>query len=193
MAQSGEKIHFFAFVTGLHKGWSNLKKSGMTSSTRTGNIVLIALTLFYLIMLGGGNYEHMNITPVITSSPPQSLHMLQGPYGFNPVRFWVTFRPLTIILFIASLILYWKQPGVGKKLLLIAFSIDILITLSTALYFAPETGVITSASTDLSLETIKERALLWKNLNSVRLGAFYIVGTLLLIALNTMPRSRSVA
>jgi hypothetical protein len=165
----------------------------MDTPLKTGNVVLIALTLFYLIMLGGGNYEHMNVTPVITSSPPQSLQMLQGPYGFNPVRFWATFRPLTILLFIASLILYWKRPGISKRLLIIAFSIDILITLSTFLYFAPEAGVIVNQSASISLNSITERAQLWKHLNSVRLGAFYIVSIMLLTALSTNHKAQSVA
>src|SRR4051812_23083625 len=153
----------------------------MDATSKTGNIVLIALTLFYLVMLGGGNYEHMNITPVITSAPPQSLQMLQGPYGFNPVRFWGTFRSITFILFISSLLFFWKRPGISKRLLIIAFSIDILITLSTFLYFSPEAGVIVS-TTDSSMIN---RAHLWKNLNGLRLGAFYIVSILLLIALTT--------
>lgn len=164
----------------------------MNSFSRTGNTVLIALVLFYLIMLGGGNYEHMNVTPVVTSSLPQSLHMLQGPYGFNPARFWATFRPLTILLFIACLALYWKQ-GPIKKLLIIAFSLDVLITLSTLLYFAPETGVILNAASTLSIDEIADRATLWKNLNSVRLAAFYLVSVLLLFALSSNRQSNSVA
>ncbi len=155
------------------------------NTSRTANIVLIALVLFYLIMLGGGNYEHMNITPVITSSPPQSLQMLQGPYAFNPAKFWATFRPLTILLFIASLVLYWKRPGTSKNLLIIAFSIDILITGSTFLYFAPEAGAIVNTSSTITADSLAERAQLWKNLNGVRLAAFYVVSVLLLITLNT--------
>jgi hypothetical protein len=64
---------------------------------------LVALCLFYIIMLGGGNYEQLNVTSVVTAAPPKSLYMMQGEYGFSPIKFWVIFRPLTILLFIVTL------------------------------------------------------------------------------------------
>lgn len=83
------------------------------------NFSLLALAFFYLIMLGGGNYEQINVTHVVASAPPKSFAMMQGSYGFNPVKFWVIFRPLTILLFIVALVFNWKISEQRRKLLLI--------------------------------------------------------------------------
>lgn len=108
-----------------------------------GDISLLLLTLLYAMMLGGGMYEQLNITPKIAAAPPQSLAMMQGPYGFNPVKFWVLFRPITILLFVISLGVNWRNV-VRRKLIGVAFLVDVLSTAATFLYFAPETGVIAS-------------------------------------------------
>lgn len=163
---------------------------------RIANVILFALTLLYLIMLGGGNYEHINVTPVITQAPPLSSAMLQGPYGFSPIRFWVTFRPLTILLFVAALAVHWKQSRQRRNLLLMAFLLDVLVTLATFLYFAPETGVITqySASATHVDAGLLNRALLWKNLNLLRLLTMYGAAVILLLAVNrniSVPRTAS--
>ncbi|MBL7876902.1 MAG: hypothetical protein JNL53_14635 [Cyclobacteriaceae bacterium] len=146
------------------------------------NILLFSLVLFYLVMLGGGNYEQLNVTSLLASAPPESLAILQGPYGFNPVKFWVIFRPLTILLFLGAIIFNWRST-IRRKLLLTAFTIDCAITLSTFLYFAPETAVLTAP--DLYLDsTGVTRIQLWKNLNWIRLGAFYAASLFLLLALS---------
>jgi hypothetical protein len=146
---------------------------------------LIALCLFYIIMLGGGNYEQLNVTAMVTSAPPKSLYMLQGEYGFNPIKFWILFRPLTILLFLLALAANWRYSFARRRLLLIAFAIDIATTVATYTYFAPQTEVILSAGygTDLVDDILFQKAELWKNLNWVRLGAFYVGGILLLFAL----------
>ena len=137
-------------------------------------------------MLGGGNYEHLNVTPVITSAPPKSLSMMQGPFGFNPVKFWVTFRPLTILLFIAAIVFNWKISRRRRQLLIISFIVDAAITIATFGYFAPEAGLIATAPFDNTRidASLLERAQLWKDLNLVRLMAFYTVGIMLLFVVN---------
>ena len=154
---------------------------------RAANFLLLVLTLFYLIMVGGGNYEQINVTHVVASAPPKSLAMLQGNYGFNPVKFWVTFRPLTILLFIAALIFNWRVSSRRRHLLIVSFLIDCGVTLATFLYFAPETGMFTAAKYDSSNvdPNLFDRMQQWENLNWLRLGAFYVAGILLLTALNT--------
>jgi hypothetical protein len=153
---------------------------------RLANITVFALTLFYIIMLGGGNYEHLNVTPIITSAPPKSLSMLQGPFGFNPIKFWVTFRPLTILLFITAIILNWKISSRRRQLLIASFIVDVAVTIATFTYFAPEAGVIATAPFDSTRIDTKlfERAQLWKELNLIRLMAFYLVGIMLLFVVN---------
>jgi hypothetical protein len=150
------------------------------------SLSLILLCLFYLIMLGGGNYEQMNITRVIIKAPPGSFAMLTGEYKFSPVAFWATFRPITILLFIITLVLNWRRSHVKRNLLIIGFAIDIVITISTFVYFAPEVGsMLETPMSDHVDAGILQRAARWSNLNYIRLGAFYTVGLLLLFALSS--------
>jgi hypothetical protein len=153
---------------------------------KLANVFVFLLTLFYIIMLGGGNYEQLNVTHIITSDLPKSLAMLQGPYGFNPVKFWVIFRPITIVLFILSLIFNWSISRERRNFLMVSFLIDIATTVATFLYFAPETGMIASISfNDNPVDpTLVARAHLWENLNFIRLGAFYVSSILLLLTIN---------
>lgn len=156
-----------------------------SSRLKPADASLIALALFYLIMLGGGNYEQLTITNLVTSAPPKSLYILQGPYGFKPMIFWVIFRPVTILLFVIAIILNWNHSRQRKKFLVVAFGIDMLATIATFTYFAPETGVIASAKHDPTfVDQIQfQRAQLWKNLNWIRLGGFYLGSMLILFAL----------
>src|SRR5689334_18316855 len=108
---------------------------------KLADISLISLALFYIMMLGGGSYEQLTVTNVVTSAPPKSLYMLQGSFGFKPMIFWIIFRPITILFFLFAIITNWKHSS-RKKLLLIAFCIDAITTVATFAYFAPETGVI---------------------------------------------------
>jgi len=150
------------------------------------DISLISLALFYIIMLGGGNYEQLTVTNVVTSAPPKSLYMLQGPYGFKPVIFWIIFRPITILLFLLAIAANWSYSRARRKLLLFAFCVDVITTIATFTYFAPETGVIAGAAyhADIVDNVQLERAQLWRNLNWIRIGGFYAGGILLLIAIN---------
>lgn len=162
-----------------------------TTKYKLANASLILLALFFLIMLGGGNYEHMNVTTTVASAPPKSFAMMQGPYGFNPVKFWATFRPITILLFIVALITNWNFALQRRKLILSSFVLDVAVITATILYFAPETEIFFKASFN---ENSIDNALLqsvqqWKNLNMVRLGAIYISSLLLLIALTKTNRS----
>ena len=51
------------------------------------NTSLILLALFYLIMLGGGNYEHMNVTGVVAYHRPQ-LELFAGQEKIDPRLLW---------------------------------------------------------------------------------------------------------
>lgn len=161
------------------------------SRRNLANSTLFLLALFYIIMLGGGNYEHLNVTHKVASAVPKSLAMMQGPYGFSPIKFWVIFRPITILLFLLAIGFNWKISVPRRKLLLIAFLVDTVTTIATFAYFAPETGVIVSAPFDAEkVDTgITARAQLWESLNLLRLAAFYGVAILLLLTVNRNLRT----
>ena len=160
----------------------------MSNFHRTAaNATLLALALCYVILLGGGNYEHLNVTMVAASAPPKSLAMLQGQYGFTPKYFWMVFRPITEVLFLLAIAFNWKTTSSRKRLLLTAFGIDVLLTVVTFTYFAPETGVIAKAAfTDTVDPVLQGIARRWQNLNFLRLVGFYVASVLLLLGL-TLP------
>jgi hypothetical protein len=142
-------------------------------------------------MLGGGNYEHLNVTTTVASAPPKSFAMLQGPYGFNPVKFWATFRPVTILLFIIAIIANWNFSSSRRKLMLYALALDVAVILSTFLYFAPATEIFVKAAFDENAidNTLLQSARQWKNLNIIRLSGIYISSLLLLVSLTKTNRS----
>ncbi|HEV8514889.1 MAG TPA: hypothetical protein VGQ59_16505 [Cyclobacteriaceae bacterium] len=157
-----------------------------SSRPKLADISLISLALFYIVMFGGGCYEQLTITNLVTSAPPKSLYILQGPYGFKPMIFWIIFRPITILLYLLTLIANWNYSVRRRKLLLLAFSIDLITTVATFTYFAPETGVIAGAAyhQDIINKALLERAQLWKNLNWLRISGFCVGSILLLTAIN---------
>jgi hypothetical protein len=57
--------------------------------------------------------------------------------------------------------------------------------MATFAYFAPQTGIILGSTYDANLvdSVLLSQTQLWKNLNWVRLAAFYTGGILLLMAL----------
>ena len=151
---------------------------------KMADIILICLTLLYIMMLGGGCYEQLTVTNLVTSAPPKSLYMLQGPFGFKPIIFWIIFRPITIILFLFAIVANWKYSR--RKILLFAFGVDLIATIATFAYFAPETGAIVGATyhPDIVDPALFERAQLWKNLNWIRVAGFCVGSALLLTAVS---------
>jgi hypothetical protein len=89
----------------------------------------------------------------------------------------------------------WKISASRRKLLVISFIIDAGVTAATFIYFAPEAGVIASTRFDAGYvdSALFERAQLWKSLNLLRLGAFYIVAIMLLFAVNKNITERHLA
>lgn len=152
--------------------------------------VLLWLALVYTMMLGGGCYEQLNVTRKVISAPPQSLAMLQGPYGFNPIRFWILFRPLSLLLFAGALVLSWKREK--RAYLLSAFALDVLVIVTTYAYFAPETGYITSLPFEQRIDPAAvERASRWGNLNWIRMAVMAAVSLLLIYCTRVLPATRT--
>lgn len=157
----------------------------MPTSKNLANIFLFALTISFLILLGGGNYETVNIVHRVASAPPKSLAMFQGPYRLFPVFFWAFFHPLTELLFVLALIFNWKVSMYRRKLLLIAFGGMVVLRIVTMLYFAPETGVITSVPfSDTVDPQLQERMQRWEFWNYLRLAVNYAIAVLLIFAVN---------
>ncbi|MFN8342794.1 MAG: hypothetical protein U0V64_14115 [Cyclobacteriaceae bacterium] len=162
-----------------------------TLATRIANVFLFALAFCYLIELGGGNYEHINVTRIVSLEPPRTMAMLQGPFGFTPRYFWMLFHPLTTLFFVLALAFNWKAVPARRRLLVAAFTIHVLVSIATFAYFAPETGKIAavpfSDTVDAAAQALARR---WANLNLVRLLAYYLAAGCILLALNRPATSR---
>jgi len=137
------------------------------------SIIYAFACLSFAVVIGAAVYEHVAVVPRWSAAPPASLSMFQGKYGLNPTPFWKAIHPVTLLLLVASIILFWKT---GSRLyLLITFAGYALVLIITFVFFVPEliaiTGQVFSGNADPSLT---KRAGLWETLSLVRL-AFLIV------------------
>jgi uncharacterized membrane protein len=144
---------------------------------------LYALTcLSFSVIIGAAIYEHIALWPAAFSEPPKSLSVFQGPYRLNAGAFWQSVHPVTLLLFVITLILNWRASR--RKNMLIALVGYVLILIATFIYFVPEllelTGTPYSDTVDRSLQ---ERGSLWITLSLVRGGILIILAFNLLLGL----------
>ena len=142
--------------------------------------ILYALTcLSFSAIIGAAIYEHIALWPAAFSELPKSLTVFQGPYRLNAAPFWQSIHPVTLFLFVITLIVNWKT--VRKRPILIALIGYVLILAATFIYFVPElldlTGTPYADSVDTSLQFRGSR---WITLSLVR-GALLIVLALVLL------------
>lgn len=143
----------------------------------------------FIIVIGGGVYEHLNMVPTWSAAPPVSLSMFQGQYGLNPELFWMLIHPVNLVLFTISLIMHWKTDR--RKNVLIVFGGYVLILAITAIYFVPELLSITTTDFATTPDAdLTRRASLWETLSLVRLTALVSMAIVLLMGL-TKSRVRS--
>ncbi|MCC6252926.1 MAG: hypothetical protein IT238_10740 [Bacteroidia bacterium] len=142
-----------------------------------------ALTcISYCLIIGAGINEHIALWPVAFSEPPQSLIMFQGNYALNPALFWSLIHPVTIILFLITLVLNWKTER--RKYILIPMVTYMILIGITFIYFVPELksiiGTPYSETVDLDLQ---QRGSLWIKLSLARLTFIAITSFILLLGL----------
>jgi len=130
--------------------------------------VLLALaTMSFILILGGGMYEHATLHYIWTAAPPRSLYMFQGPDGIHLTRFWVLIHPVVIVLLTAALLTN-NDPS-RRRAILITLTGYLLILISTSIYFVPELNeLITSPYNNTVNPELQHRALTWKGWNTVR-------------------------
>ena len=145
--------------------------------------ILYALTcLSFAIVIGAAVYEHLAVVPRWTLAPPASLSMFQGPYGLNAQAFWKPIHPVTMLLFISSLIAFWRSER--KTTLLIVFTGYAIVIAVTAIYFVPELIAITSTPySEITDAGLTQRAQLWESLSLVRLTFLILSSVLLFLGL----------
>lgn len=123
--------------------------------------------LSFTIIIGAAVYEHASVWPRAYAAPPRSLSMFQGAYGLNSTAFWKAIHPVTVLLFVTTLLMWWKAPA--RNYVLIPFAIYIIVIAVTFAYFVPELIKITDTQyADVVDDALKSRGSLWITLSLVR-------------------------
>src|SRR5688572_415485 len=145
--------------------------------------ILYALTcLSFSAIIGAAIYEHTALWPAAFSAVPKSLSVFQGPYRLDAAMFWMFVHPVTLLLFVITLVISWKTNR--RRHLLIAIGGYVVILLATFSFFVPEllelTGTPYSHTVDASLQS---RASRWVTLSLIRLAVLIVLAMNLLLGL----------
>ncbi|MBX7120602.1 MAG: hypothetical protein K1X42_00585 [Opitutaceae bacterium] len=133
------------------------------------NLIYALTALSFTVVIGGAIYEHLAVVPIWTAAPPRSLAMFQGEYGLHPEMFWMPIHPVTLVLFVVTLILSWKSAR--RRNVLISFIGYVVLLAITAIYFVPELMAITRTAYANTIDaSLTERAATWEMLSLVRLA-----------------------
>lgn len=146
------------------------------------NFIYALTCLAFSAIIGAAIYEHTALWPAAFAEPPKSLAVFQGPYRLNAAPFWQSIHPVTLLLFIITLVFSWRT--YRRRVILITLAGYIGILIATFIYFVPEllelTGTPFSDTVDTSLQ---ERGNLWITLSLVRGGILIILAINLLLGL----------
>jgi hypothetical protein len=131
-------------------------------------------------MNGAQVFETALIVPAWTAAPPASLKLFHEPYRLDFKTFWISFHTLHELTFLAAIVACWKLKDVRRPLLTL-FMAHMAVRIWTVAYFAPTIIAFQklppSAGVDPSLAA---RAALWKDLNYLRVAAFFAISLALL-------------
>lgn len=144
------------------------------------NLFLSLACLGFIVILGAGIYEQINIHSKWITAPPRSLYMFQGSEGLDISVFWKLIHPIVLLCFILALITNWKTAR--RKSLLVAVTGYVIILITTATYFVPElVKLITYPYSDTVLPDLQHRASVWSQLNIVRAVIIFLLALNLLL------------
>lgn len=90
-------------------------------TTKIGNFSLLSLTSGLFIQLGAQLFAILVIVGTLVESPPESLAMLNGPYGYDSSLFWNFVPNVNFILFILATVFNWKNKHRNWILAALAF------------------------------------------------------------------------
>ncbi len=131
--------------------------------------LLYALTcLSFAIVIGAAVYEHIAVVPRWSAAPPASLTMFQGKYGLDAAPFWKLIHPVTLLLLITTLVIFWKT---GSRMhLVVPLSVYVAILVATATYFVPQLlSIVQTPVSETADALLTSRAKTWETLSLARL------------------------
>jgi len=146
------------------------------------NLVYILTCISFTIIIGAGIYEHVAIWPHAFSEPPKSLTMFQGAYTLNSAPFWKYIHPITLVLFIITLIMNWHTAR--KFHVLIPMAVYVIVIIVTFTFFVPQLiSILTTTYSDTIDESLQQRGSTWIILSLIRLLIILVMAIFLFIGL----------
>ena len=76
---------------------------------KIGNLSLLSLIGGLFIQIGAQLFALLIIVRTLIKAPPESLAMLNAPYGYDSSIYWDVFPNITFILFVLAIICNWKN------------------------------------------------------------------------------------
>jgi hypothetical protein len=153
---------------------------------KTLSLVLAGLS--FVVMIGGGTYEHAGVVPVWSAAVPASLTMYQGEYAIEAARFWMPIHPITLLLFIVALVSNWRTPR--RRFILVPLLAYVAILVTTFLWFVPELMAITQSAFSTAIDAeLTQRAGNWERLSLIRLAFLLLMAVILLFGLSRSAKT----
>lgn len=138
--------------------------------------------LSFATVFGAAMYEHVGVVPRWSAAPPASLTMFQGKYGLNAGPFWMLIHPVTLVLIITTLVVFWKT---GRRIhLLLPLSVYLAILIATATYFVPQLlSIVQTPISDTADAALTARAQTWETLSLLRMGVLAVLIVYMMLGL----------
>lgn len=107
----------------------------MRKRPATIRVILWLYLLSLTILIGGGIFEHVVLTPLWAGSPPESVTAWQ--YGVVQAKFFSIASPLYGLFSLALIIASFWMPTQQRKWALVAGICGIIVMLTTIFFFIP--------------------------------------------------------
>lgn len=146
--------------------------------------ILYAVTcISFCMVIGAATYEHAAVVPQWAAAPPASLSMFQGKYGLNPTPFWKLVHPVTVLLLIITLALFWST---GSRLHIAATLAGyVIVLIITFTFFVPQLVAITGSAFSEKIDAgLVKRARQWEILSQARLLVLVLLAMVLITGIN---------
>lgn len=112
--------------------------------------------------------------PAWTAAPPQSFELFHGGHGLDFKTFWIVTHSLHELTFVLAIAFTWRISAVRNALLAL-LAVHAALRIWTVAYFAP-TIIEFQRTTGTGVDpALLARAILWQNLNYLRVGLFIAV------------------
>lgn len=148
---------------------------------RTASLTFASIS--FIIVIGGGTYEHLAVVPVWSSAVPASIAMFHGEYALAAPNFWIPIHPVTIALLTLALVLNWSTER--SRFILVVLSGYLAVLAVTAVDFVPELIALTQTTYIATVDPeLTRRANQWETLSLICLAFLIGLAVTLLLGLS---------